>query len=270
MAPDTQFAANRIYVIRYAERAALRQDHFYGAIDRPTDPMPISYFVWLIVNGDSAILVDTGFTAATAALHGREYVISPRAAVKAVGIDPDALSSVVLTHIHYDHAGCVADFPAATFVLQEREVAYWTGRHAAPIARELGMSHLVLAEDVGFVVAANFEGRVQWVDGVATLAPGVTVHRVGGHTPGMQVVRVETSIGPVVLASDAAHFYENIETNRPFAVLDSVPGALDAFLAVRGLTTASELVVPGHDPAVLERFPSLDIPSLSGHAAVIG
>ena len=270
MALDTQTAENRIYVLRYAERAAIRQHHFYGAIDRPSDPMPISYYVWLIVNGDSAILVDTGFTAATAALHGREYLISPRAAVQAVGIDPDRLSSVILTHLHYDHAGCVSDFPAATYVLQEREVAYWTGRHAALIARGLGISHLVLAEDVSFVVAANFEGRVQWVDGEATVGPGVTVHRVGGHTPGMQVVRVETAVGPVVLASDAAHFYENLETNRPFAVLDSVPGALDAFLAVRGLTTAPELIVPGHDPAVLERFPSLDVPSLSGHTAVIG
>ena len=120
------------------------------------------------------------------------------------------------------------------------------------------------------VCAANFAGRVRWVDGEAEIVPGVSVYRVGGHTPGMQVVRVATALGPVVLASDASHFYENIERGRPFAVLDSVAGALQAFADVRSLASDPGLIIPGHDPAVLDRFPDAGLDSLSGHAAVIG
>jgi len=263
--------ANTVYVLRYAERTAQRQDHFYGAIDRPADSMPISYFVWLIVGPHGPVLVDTGFSESTARrLGGRAYVTSPRDAVRAAGVDPDSLGTVVLSHLHYDHAGCTAGFPAASFVLQDREMAFWTGRHARQAASGLGMPHLVLPEDVLAVSAANFAGRVHWVDGDAEIAPGISVHHVGGHTPGMQVVRVSTAIGQVVLASDASHFYENLDRDRPFAVVDSVPGALRAFARVHSLASDPSLIVPGHDPAVLDRFPPAGFASLGGHAVVIG
>lgn len=119
------------------------------------------------------------------------------------------------------------------------------------------------------VAAADAEGRVDWVDGEREILPGVSVHRVGGHTPGMQVVLVETAQGPVVLASDATHFYENFERRRPYAILESVAGSLDAFDELSRLAGPAGLVVPGHDPAVLERFPDADIASLAGHAALI-
>jgi glyoxylase-like metal-dependent hydrolase (beta-lactamase superfamily II) len=262
--------ANRIYILRYSERQSTRQQHFYGAIERASDRMPISYFVWLVVGPHGSVLVDTGFAESTARQFSRTYVASPRDAVRAAGVDPDGLETVVLTHLHYDHAGCTADFPVASFVLQDREMAFWTGRHAHQVANGLGMPHLVLPEDVLAVCAANFAGRVRFVDGSADLMPGVSVHRVGGHTPGMQVVRVTTVLGDVVLASDASHFYENIERDRPFAILDSVPGALQAFADIRALASDPDLIVPGHDPAVLDRFPAADLPGLRGHAAVIG
>jgi glyoxylase-like metal-dependent hydrolase (beta-lactamase superfamily II) len=270
MHADAPTASNRVFVLRYAERVAVRHQQFYGPVDRPADPMPLSYYVWLVQTPTSTILVDTGFTAETAARFGRDYVRSPRDAVRELGFDPDAIGLVVLTHLHYDHAGCASDFPAATYVVQSRELAFWTGRHASRVAQGLGMTHLVLPEDVVHVVQANFADRVRFVDGDLSLADGVSVHLVGGHTPGMQVVRVETAAGTVVLASDTTHFYENIDADRPFAVLDSVPGALDAFQVVRSLTDDPHLVVPGHDPSVLDRFPPVAVPALRGHAAVIG
>jgi glyoxylase-like metal-dependent hydrolase (beta-lactamase superfamily II) len=261
---------HRIFVLRYAERMSRRQHHFYGAIDRPDEPMPISYFVWLIVGPLGPILVDTGFTAETASRFGRDYIMSPPDLVRAAGVDPDDLKTVVLTHLHYDHAGGTAAFPAARFVVQEQELSYWTGPHAGRIAAGLGMTHLVLPADLDRIADANAAGRVEWVEGAAVLAPGISVHRVGGHTPGMQVVRVETALGAVVLASDAAHFYENLERNRPFAILESVSGSLAAFDEARRLAAEPALVIPGHDPAVLERFPTPQITILRGHAAVIG
>ncbi len=261
--------ANRIYALRYAYRDAQRGAHFYGAIDDPTRSMPIHYFVWLIIGPDGPILVDTGFTAETAARYGRTYVAAPAELVARAGVDPAAIDTVVLTHLHYDHAGGTADFPNATFVLQDAEMAFWSGRHACTAASGLGLSHLVQSEDVGALVEANFRGRVRWIDGDAELAPGVHLYKVGGHTPGMQIVRVATVCGDAVLASDAAHFYDNLTLNRPYAVLDSVPGALNALAAIRRLATSPDLVVAGHDPAVLSRFPDLDLPALAGHAVRI-
>jgi glyoxylase-like metal-dependent hydrolase (beta-lactamase superfamily II) len=100
-----------------------------------------------------------------------------------------------------------------------------------------------------------FEDRVVFHDGDAELAPGITLHRVGGHTPGLQVVRVSTSRGPVVLASDAAHFYANFEQGRPFPILDSVSDYLEAHRKIRTLAASDAHVIPGHDPAVLTRYP---------------
>lgn len=263
-------SGNRVYVLRYSERDGQRGQHFYGHVENPEASMPLSYFVWFIETPTKKILVDTGFSERTATRFGRRYLHSPREAVAKLGVDPDEIDLVVLTHLHYDHAGCISDFPSATLVIQESEVAFWTGRNASRVAHGLGMSHLVLPEDVAAVVEANFADRVRFANGVAQLAPGVSVHLVGGHTPGMQVVRAETAAGAVIVASDATHFYENFEESRPFAVLDSVSGSLDTFRLLRTLTDDPSLIVPGHDPQVLDRFPPLNIPALRGHAAVIG
>jgi glyoxylase-like metal-dependent hydrolase (beta-lactamase superfamily II) len=150
-------------------------------------------------------------------------------------------------------------------VLQEREMAFWTGRHAAVV----GLPHVVVPADVTYLCQANFDARIQWVDGSRDLRPGISVHLVGGHTAGMQVVAVQTVAGTVVLASDSTHFYENIHSDRPYSIVESVPGALDAFQAVRDLASGPDLIIPGHDPTVLDRFPPAGPPELTGHVVLI-
>jgi glyoxylase-like metal-dependent hydrolase (beta-lactamase superfamily II) len=253
----------RVYAIRYAHRDARRQEHFYGAVDDPSASMPISYFVWLVVGEAGSVVVDTGFSEETARRRGRTYVMAPAEGIRRLGVDPATVELVVLTHLHYDHAGCTRSFPRARYVVQDREMAFWTGRYASRI----GLPHLVEPDDVSFLCTANFEGRIAWVDGDLELLPGLSVHRVSGHTAGMQVVRVVTAGGVVVLASDASHFYENYETNRPYAIVDSLPLMLAAFDRMRELADDRQVIVPGHDPAVLERFPA--VPDLDGHAVRI-
>jgi glyoxylase-like metal-dependent hydrolase (beta-lactamase superfamily II) len=263
-------AMNEVFAIRYSERAATRGSHFLGPIDRAADSMPMSYFIWVVRGEWGAIVVDTGFSAETARMHGRNYLASPGELVAELGIKPSDLKSIVLTHLHYDHAGCTSDFPGVKLVVQVAELRQWCGPRARPSIVGSGLAHLVLPADVASVCRANLAGGVTWVDGDAVIAPGVSVHRLGGHTEGIQVVRVSTTEGEVVLASDASHFYENLTLRRPYPVVDDVAAATTAFERLTELASMDELIVPGHDPAVLERFPPVQRPTLAEHGVVIG
>lgn len=131
-------------------------------------------------------------------------------------------------------------------------MAYCTGRcmcHGA-------LSSAFEAEDVAAMVRRIFEGRVAFHDGAAELAPGVSVHRVGGHTDGLQAVRVRTGRGWVVLASDASHLYANMEQGRPFPIVYNVGDMLEGFETVKRLASSADHVIPGHDPEVLRRYPA--------------
>lgn len=240
-----------VYAIRYARRDARSGESFYGSDDHD-GPMPMDYYVWLARSGGHTVVVDTGCSEAVATGRGREYIASPLATLGAIGVEPARVEHVVLTHLHYDHAGNLPGFPAATFVVHEEELAFWTGRHAG--RGEMGA--LMEADDVAHLVLANFAGRVRFVGRDAAVLPGLSVHHVGGHSPGLIVVKVVTAEGPCVLASDATHFYANIEADRPFSKVHSLPQMYDAFDTVNELAGAPERVVPGHDPLVMERYPA--------------
>ncbi|MBE9372887.1 N-acyl homoserine lactonase family protein [Saccharopolyspora sp. HNM0983] len=254
-----------VYAIRFAHRdASVRSEHFYGHDPCATDPWPISYYVWLAVSDSRAVLVDAGFTPKTAARRGnRNYLQSPTDTIRALGVDRDDISHLVLSHLHYDHSGHLADFPRAEIVLQESELSFWTSRHAG---RDQ-LAHFVEPADVARLVEQNFAGRVRLVNGTHNVVPGVTAHHVGGHTPGLQVVQVRTAAGDVVLAADASHFYENVEQEKPYGVVTYLPAMYDAFDALHRLSSRPELIVPGHDPQVLHRFPA--VPGLDGLAVRI-
>ena len=144
-----------------------------------------------------------------------------------------------------------ACFPRARYHLQESEMAYATGRC---------MGHPVIrvpfeVEDVVAMVRRVYEGRVVFHDGAGEIVPGVTVHHIGGHSRGLQAVRVKTRRGYVVLASDVAHFYAHLDQRRPYPVIDSVPAMLEGFDTVERLATSRDHVVPGHDPLVAAIYP---------------
>lgn len=250
-----------VYAIKYAHREkSVRQEHFYRAHTEPCDTaMPITYYVWLVVGRGRVILVDTGFTPEVAARRGdRDYVQTPMASIEALGIAPAEVDTVVVTHLHYDHAGFIDAFPKATVVLQQRELDFWTGRHAT----RGEYPHLIEDADFAAVRAAEAEGRLTLVDGDARVADDVEVHLTGGHTAGMQVVALESGGTPVVLASDASHFLDNIGQDRPYSIVDHLPSMYDAFDWITERAGANGIVIPGHDPAVMERFPA--VPGLEG------
>ncbi|MFW5679574.1 MAG: N-acyl homoserine lactonase family protein [Pseudomonadota bacterium] len=240
-----------VFAIKYATHDRKASENFLFG-DPHDGPMPIDYYVWAIKGAERSFVVDMGFDAPTAAARGRKLLRCPGEGLRLVGIDPATVEELIVTHLHYDHAGNFDLFPKARFHLQDREVAYATGRHMGHAC----LNHPFDVEHVVKTVRRVYAGQVAFHDGDAEIAPGLSVHRVGGHSDGLQFVRVWTARGWVVLASDASHFYANMEQNRPFVVAFHIGAMLDAFRKLYELADSPVHVVPGHDPLVMARYPA--------------
>ncbi len=241
-----------VFALRYGTRDAMSSNHFLGG-DPHDVPMPMDYFVWVARSPDQTFVIDTGMTQEDATARKRTFLHCPIGMLSELGIKADAVSDVILTHLHYDHAGNFGKLPNATFHLQDREMQYATGRFMG----YKNTSHSFDVDDVTGLVRINFAGRMQFHDGEAELAPGLTVHRLGGHTPGMQCVRVNTARGVVVLASDTSHFYENFMNYRPYVNVVDQPAMLDGYRTLRRLADSLDHIIPGHDPLVMKKYPAL-------------
>lgn len=249
--PMGHIAPYEVFALRYATSGPRSRRQNFLSTDMHDAPMPLDYFVWAIRNAERTVIVDTGFTRAAAARRQREFLCDPLDRLKQIGIDPAQVSDLILTHLHYDHAGNLGGFPRARIHLQDSEIAYATGRH---------MTHRCLAhpfdvEDVVDVVRLVHAGRIVFHDGTGDIAPGISVHRIGGHTGGLQIVRVVTARGHLVLGSDAFHFTENRRKREPFPLVFHVGEMLEGYGICERLADGEDLIVPGHDPDVMTLWP---------------
>lgn len=240
-----------VFAVKYAHHERRSHENFLGG-DAHDVPMPLDYFVWLIRGGGRDIVVDTGFSAAMAKKRSRNHLRCPTEGLRLLGCDAKQVRDVVITHLHYDHAGNFDLFPSATLHIQDREMQYATGRYMCHDCFRGAFE----VEDVVGMVRRVYAGRVKFHDGDAEIAPGVSVHHIGGHTMGLQVVRVRTARGWVVVASDAAHFYANFRDTRPFPIVLDVGRMVDGYDRLRALADSEDHIVPGHDPLVTARYPA--------------
>lgn len=247
---------HEVYAIKFAENPdSTRGIAFHGSGGEPHDAlMPLDYFVWLIRSPEQDIVVDVGFTSDTAQRRGRVHYREPSAALRLLGVEPETVQTVILSHFHYDHLGDLDSFPSAQFVVQEAEMAFWTG----PYGPRKEFARALERHDLERLVQLNYDGRIRFANGTAQITDGITVIAVGGHTPGLQVTRVETASGPVLLAADAAHLYANFEAEAPFSVLTDLRESYRSFQTMKALVDDPSRIVPGHDPRVFDRYPAVD------------
>lgn len=246
-----------VFALRYATVERRRPENFM--VHDPHDgPMPMDYFVWVIRGADRTWLVDTGFNRHAAEVRKRTFLRCPIASLIHLGLRPEDVTDVVVTHLHYDHAGNVNLLPQARIHLQEQELQYATGRYMThPLLR-----HAYSVDDVVEIVRGVYNDRISFYSGDQEIAPGVQLVLVGGHTAGLQAVRVHTARGWVVLASDASHYYENMQNESPFPIVFHVGQMLDGYRKLLSLADSEDHLIPGHDPLVRQRYPYYRTPDL--------
>ena len=247
-----------VIVVRYGTRQTTKSECYYNfrAYREPDAEMTMDYFFWIVRSADQTIVIDTGFSPEAAIARKRQPVVAPADALARLGIDPKEVKLLVLTHAHYDHAGNLGLYPNANIVMSRKEFEFW----GTDMGKRPQYGHHIDPLDIERIQALHREGRITLLDAPQnTLIPGIELYELGGHTPGQMAVVVEMPEGPVILASDAIHYYDELEQDRPFAVLDSLADMYRGYERIREwLQRPGAVVIPGHDPDVMNRFAPVD------------
>lgn len=252
-------APYNVYALRYATLATTRQDVYfdYSTYGESDGPLQMDYYFWLLTNQDHTILVDTGFNEAAGRRRGRTLLTPTDQALKTMGVSPSDVDLIIVSHMHYDHIGNLALFPNAAIAVARSELEFWTG----PFANRPQFMKSTELNEIQYLQSLVETGRVSLLEADQEIAPGVEVRIVGGHTPGQLIVLVKAEEAPIVLASDSLHFYEEVERDRPFHVLFHLEDMYKTYELLRELESQhGALIVAGHDPEVMNRFPPLPGP----------
>jgi glyoxylase-like metal-dependent hydrolase (beta-lactamase superfamily II) len=182
-----------------------------------------------------------------------------------VGIKPEEVDYVTISHLHFDHAGGTSKFPKAKFILQKRELEF----AAAAMPHNSAARNAFTADDVLAAVALNWQGRVLLVDGdQEDVIPGVDVYLTPGHTAGTMTVCLDTTRERFCYSSDAVYTYRNIDEDIPLGLaLDSYQ-AVESYKKIRRILRGGTLI-PGHEPRLFDEPQKLGFRRVSAHAIAL-
>jgi len=246
--PKAQY---EIYAIRYATLKDFAVSGLVAGADK-SRKMDIAMMFWLIKGGGRNILFDCGFyrDQFMRQWHPADYK-KPSVALQRAGLQPEDITDVIISHIHWDHADGFDLFPKAKIWIQKEELEYYAGQAWQGHRRTAADP-----DDILGLVKMNIEGKVSLVNGDAQeIFPGITCYIGGKHTWQSQFLGVSTASGTVVLASDNVYLNENLEKHVAIAATLDADSNLKAQDRMKQMAASPKLIIPGHDPAVMKAFP---------------
>ena len=245
----------KIYGLRYTVQPS-RPAHTTFLFGQPEEETGgLDYYSWVLTSKDRAIVVDTGAAEHKVKALGRNWLAPPTDALKKLGVDPAHVEDVILSHAHWDHVGDLGAYPKAQFAMNDLEMASITGPD---------MTYDVLREpyhgdEAQQIAGLVYENRLTFIQGDGQFAPGVDYTLIGGHSAGQIALTVETERGPVVLATDAIHFWQEVEKERAFLIFHDLRKMLDGYRTLNRMVDGDMgRLLPGHDPLVKERYPVVE------------
>jgi len=244
-----------VHALRYATRSNTTAQGTYYRFElygEPDEQVTTGYYFWLVRNHERTVLVDCGYSEEKAAERDRGFTTLPLELLSRMDVRPADVDHVVLSHMHFDHVGNVGLFPNATFSIARAELDFWAGPYGSKPTLGWSIEPTELRE----IQQLDREGRLLRTDGGADeVFPGIRLSVLPGHTPGQLVVDVDTAADRVVLASDAVHYYDELERDRPFHIFTDLVGVYRSFDELRALAARpATTIVAGHDPAVMTMF----------------
>ena len=244
-----------VWQVKYGERVVRRSDvlNDYAQYGLPDGDLDMDYNFWVLRTAGKTILVDTGYDIPARDWLGEISVTPPPEGLALVDVDPETVDIVITSHFHYDHIGELHLFTNAQIVSGQAEYDYWFGKLEADALD----GEFTTAANLAPVAKARDEGRLRLISEETEVFPGITVYPIGGHCPGELLTRVETADGGLILAVDAAHFYEQVEHEWPFFAFTDLQEMKDGLAFINRLAAdTGATVVPGHDARVRERYPA--------------
>lgn len=231
----------RLYAVEFAHSVGVREARLVRDA-APDSSVEMSWYFFVVLGHGRVVLVDAGTDAfarrereALRTSWSVERAVVVTEALARLRLAPDDVTDIVLTHHHWDHVGGIASFPRARVHAHRGEWARVPARLRGPVER---------ARRAELISRRSEE-----------LWPGFEVRVAGRHTRYQLMVELRCEDRAVVIASDAAYLYRNIEEAIPVAVTsDPARNVEDVARAARGV--GGDNVIPGHDPAVFARYPS--------------
>jgi glyoxylase-like metal-dependent hydrolase (beta-lactamase superfamily II) len=244
-----------VYAIEYFKPASTAPVSAIAIGSSSKDTISFSYYFWFL-NGDNGrkVLVDVGFIQDySKPFKGTDYV-RPDSALQRINIKTDEITDIIITHPHQDHINGLPLFPKGTIWMQRNDYTYFVGDGWQKGAENRGLNK----GDVLKIVQANLDGRVQLVDGDnIEIIPGIRVFTGSKHTFESQHLVVNTKKEQVLLASDDSWFYINLEEELPISLNLDTAAYTTQLKKMKTLISNKDLIIPGHDPLVMSRFPKV-------------
>lgn len=245
-----------VYAIEYGGSPARVPASQVTIGGNPEDSVSFSYYIWFL-KGDNGrkILVDVGYERDyTRPLAAGQHFIRPDSALQGININPDDITDIIITHAHNDHIGGLHLFDSGTIWMQRNEYMYFVGDAWQEGADNRGLNK----DDVPKIVQANLDGRVRFIDGDnKEIIPGVRVFTGSTHTFESQHLLVDTKTEKVMLASDDSWFYYNLDHELSVSLVGDPDAYVHQLQRMKTLVSNRDLIIPGHDPLVMSRFPKV-------------